>query len=717
MTEQTYTFALDIGTRSVVGIILKESESGFEVLDILSKEHEERAMLDGQIHDIMAVAKIIREIKEVLEAKHGALKKVCVAAAGRALKTKRATVSIPIGGKPMITNEDIVHLELSTVQQAQFELAQEDNFEESANYYCVGYSVIHYHLDEQEIGSLLDQQGDKASVEIIATFLPKVVVESLIAALKRADLEMEALTLEPIAALNVLIPPSMRRLNVALVDIGAGTSDIALTDLGTIVAYGMVPIAGDEITEAISDQYLLDFHIAEQAKRDLHTNETITISDILGFDQEVPRDEVIENITPALEKLATEISDEISALNKKPPKAIMLVGGGSLTPELPKRLSEKLNLPENRVAIRGIDAIQKLKIAEHIEKGPELVTPIGIAIAAKQKPITYIGITVNGKNVRLFDMKQLTVGDCLLAAGIEMNKLYGKPGMAIIVNIDEREVTLPGLHGQPPTLQKNGQPCSLEEQIQHGDEIIVERGKSGEAPKVQVKELFQETENKTVWINGISYETGITFYKKGEIIPPETVLADHDVITTAYPTTIRELLYTVNHEKGIESIEPFRVELNGSMISVKGFEAPITKNGFPTKPNQKIEDGDQLFIGERPTPLVRDILDQQNIQTTYSIPITFNGKQLTLSKQAGQIEVNGQAAEEDTPLQHEDALQVVKKEVDPFIFQDIFRYVHIELPDMQSGNFTILRNGKEAGFQQQITAGDELKIEWPNARP
>ncbi len=82
---------------------------------------------------------------------------------------------------------------------------------------------------------------------------------------------MEALTLEPIAAINVLVPPSMRRLNVALVDIGAGTSDIAITNHNTVVSYGMVPVAGDEITEALSNHYLLDFPVAEQAKRFLET--------------------------------------------------------------------------------------------------------------------------------------------------------------------------------------------------------------------------------------------------------------------------------------------------------------------------------------------------------------------------------------------------------------------------------------------------------------
>ena len=100
---------------------------------------------------------------------------------------------------------------------------------------------------------------------------------------------MQALTLEPIAAINVLIPPSMRRLNVALVDIGAGTSDIAMTDAGTVIAYGMVPIAGDEITEAISDQLLLDFPFAEKAKRELINQNVITVTDILGFETEISK--------------------------------------------------------------------------------------------------------------------------------------------------------------------------------------------------------------------------------------------------------------------------------------------------------------------------------------------------------------------------------------------------------------------------------------------
>lgn len=454
-------FALDIGTRSVVGIVLEKLDNQFRVLDIHSIEHNERSMLDGQIHNVIEVSKIIKNVKEELEKKHGLLNKVCVAAAGRALKTKRSSFTKSISQTRLMTNEDVIHLELAAVQQAQYELVQNEKDELISNYYCVGYSVLHYYLDGHEIGSLIDQQGEEAKVEIIATFLPKVVIESLISALKRADLEMDALTLEPIAAIQVLIPQSMRRLNVALVDIGAGTSDIAITNEGTVVAYGMVAKAGDEITEAISQQFLLDFHKAEEIKRELYTNDYIEIEDILGFKTNVTKREVVQNIQYAIDDLAQSICEEILMLNGKSPQAVMLVGGGSLTPTLTERVAHYLKLPSNRVAVRGIDAIQTLENKDELPISPEFVTPVGIAIAAKQNPVHYINVTVNNQTVRLFELKQLTIGDCLLTAGIELNKLYGKPGMASIVYLNGKKITLPGTLGGVPTIKLNGKEASI----------------------------------------------------------------------------------------------------------------------------------------------------------------------------------------------------------------------------------------------------------------
>ena len=111
---------------------------------------------------------ISKEIKHELEIKHGPLKKVSVAAAGRALKTEQASISMNIKKRPIFTEEDIHRLELQAVQQAQQQLLQQKEDAKTSHYYCVGYSVLYYKLDGEEIGSLVDQQGDEAQIEVIA---------------------------------------------------------------------------------------------------------------------------------------------------------------------------------------------------------------------------------------------------------------------------------------------------------------------------------------------------------------------------------------------------------------------------------------------------------------------------------------------------------------------------------------------------------------------
>ena len=127
----------------------------------------------------------------------------------------------------------------------------------------------------------------------------------------------------------------------------------------------------------------------------------------------------------------------------------MLVGGGSLTPALTTILAKQLRLPTNRVAVRGIDAIQNLTKEAHIPITPELVTPIGIAIAAKRAPIQYMSVQVNNQIARLFELKEMTVGDALLAANIPTRKLFGKPGAALSVHVNGQLIHIPGEHGQP----------------------------------------------------------------------------------------------------------------------------------------------------------------------------------------------------------------------------------------------------------------------------
>lgn len=712
MTEQTPIFGLDIGTRSVVGLLLTKLDSGYEVIDIEIEEHDERSMVDGQIHNVISVAKVITSIKEKLEKKHGSLRKVCVAAAGRSLKTKRSKVSIDISKKRDFANDDILHLELSAVQKAQFDIAQELQGQ-SVNYYCVGYSVLSYQLDDEEIGSLVDQSGFLASVEVIATFLPKVVVESLLAALNRAGLELEALTLEPIAAINVLIPPTMRRLNVALVDIGAGTSDIAITDLGTVTAYGMVPVAGDEITEAISDHFLLDFPEAEVVKRQLTTQDEVILTDILGFEATYSREDIIQPISDAIENLAHKITSEILSLNKKPPKAVMLVGGGSMTPNLTKYIANLLQLPENRVAIRGIDAIKSLKIPETIKAGPELVTPIGIAIAAKESPVAYVSATVNDQTIRLFDIKQLTIGDSLLASGIELPKLYGKPGMAIMVTVNDRLISIPGEHGKPPTLEKNGQICSLDESLKDGDCIYVKTGTDGKSAEATVGDVIESLPSKKITINGNTYYSKATILKNGKKSTLLDNLEDHDEIVIKSSNSIEEVLNSLQLFDIIQSLKPFVVIINGRKVTLVNEDA-IIKNGRNAMVSSIVQDGDTITIKGNTNQKVtlEKILINQKVSYIHAITVYFNNNPVEISRLLIEAKRGDETLNEKSYLQYGDQIKLSVKQTESFIFQDVFRFVTFNFTAEENKKLTVLRNEANSTFSTQIHAGDHLEIKW-----
>ena len=105
-------FALDIGTRTVVGIIGEYIDEKFRLKDYISVPHTKRAMVDGQVEDIKQVAKIVAQAKTALEERNGVeLKRVSIAAAGRALKTCRGKMEFDISSDEYITSDMIKSME------------------------------------------------------------------------------------------------------------------------------------------------------------------------------------------------------------------------------------------------------------------------------------------------------------------------------------------------------------------------------------------------------------------------------------------------------------------------------------------------------------------------------------------------------------------------------------------------------------------------------
>ncbi len=82
--------------------------------------------------------------------------------------------------------------------------------------HCVGYNLLSQKLDGVPMLQLEGHRGELVELEVLATFLPRLALDALQAALRAAGLSAASLTLEPIAAVQLAVPPELRPLEPGL---------------------------------------------------------------------------------------------------------------------------------------------------------------------------------------------------------------------------------------------------------------------------------------------------------------------------------------------------------------------------------------------------------------------------------------------------------------------------------------------------------------------
>lgn len=566
MKDGEIVFALDIGTRTVIGVVGEIEGENYKVLAVEKMEHKSRTIIDGQVSDIEKVAEVAEKVKENLEKKLGIkLSKVAIAAAGRVLKTMGGEAFKEIKDYVEINQEMVNAIEIEAVQTAQKKLTKELKEDEKDTYYCVGYTVNNYFLNDFIIKSLIGQKGKKISIQVLATFLPQTVVSSLYAVMKKIGLEVISLTLEPIAAINVVVPDDIRLLNIALVDVGAGTSDIAITKEGAVVAYGMVPIAGDEITEAICQNYIVDFNTGENMKISLSStySDEVEFTDVLGMKNVEKKEKIQEVVQPVIDSLADEISNNIINLNKKAPNAVILVGGGSQIKGLGDKIAKKLNMPVQRVAVRGREAIRNLIIEGGILDGPDAITPIGIFISyCMQKSKNFINIKLNGERLKIYNTSKLTVADALILTGFEPKSLIGKNGEDLIFHLNNQKIIIRGEIGKSAEIYVNDKIANIRTQIFEDDNIVVLKGYNGSSAALTVEELRKKylDEDAVVFVNG-------------DAVGNEYLIKNNDYIQTTYKNqnlSNKNDIKKTSNDNTLQDKEVLYVTVNGKRVKLDG---------------------------------------------------------------------------------------------------------------------------------------------------
>lgn len=735
-------FGLDIGTRNVVGTVgYQTDDKEFVVTAQYVREHETRAMLDGQIHDIGRVAKTIKEVKDELEKQTGQpLEEVCIAAAGRVLKTVTTHVEYEYAQESVVTGEDVHTLDLLGIEKAQ-EALKEVN-DTSYKFYCVGYSTVKFFLNDEVFISLEGHKANKIGEDIIVTFLPEDVVDGLYAAVGQAGLSVANMTLEPIAAINVAIPENYRMLNIALVDVGAGTSDISITRDGSIIAYGMIPHAGDELTEVIVQHFLVDFNMAESIKLQSTTSDTVTYKDIMSIEHTIPAQDVWDVAAPVVDNIAQEVSAKIRELNgDKTVSACFVVGGGGKIHGFTEKLAEDLDLPEERVALRGEEVLGDVTFEqEDIKKDPLLVTPIGICLNYYDQRNNFIMVRFNGERIKLYDNNRLTIVDAALQVGFPNDELFPKRGTPINFTVNGVARLVRGEAGDGAVVTMNGKPASINTPLEPNSEIVIEPSTAGEAAVYKISQLDEYNHSViTFIINGRRVSCPRFVQVNGELEPEDYSIRENDVIETRNYYTVRQIaqfmdlvidtdqmIFVNNEEAGLDTLvyENFSVEWKTDEYGV----ARIDNNTYNDTQESDSDDASVLAeqdanstesdntVARTSEQMMNQVIDELHddfAKEAEASAVPENElPENELPKNDIQEEIHEEDSSENTVTVIVNGEPVELSGKDTYIFVDIFTHISFDLQAGKGRAIATVINGRDAQFSEELHEGDKIELYW-----
>ena len=703
---KTYTghlvFGLDIGTRSIVGTVGYKEGDKFIVVAQKVKEHETRAMLDGQIHDIEKVGISIRQVKEVLEEEIGRkLTDVCIAAAGRVLETSYSQAEVEYEDEKTITKEDIYALNSLAIEKAYASFMERNHT--GQKFYCVGNSVVNYYLNDFQISNLENHKARKIAVELIATFLPDEVVDGLNKAVELAGLHVVNMTLEPIAAIQVAIPERFRLLNIALVDVGAGTSDISITKDGSIIAYGMIPIAGDSLTEALAMHCLTDFYVADKMKQDSTQSDLVTYEDIMGIKQNITTKEIDEIMAPILDDMTTRVSEKIKELNGgKSVSAVFVVGGGGKVNGYTTMLSDKLGIQAERVALRGKEVMQKIDFLDSsIEKDSLLVTPIGICLNFYEQNNNFVFVSFNGEKIKLYDNKHLKVTDAAIQAHFPNDGFFPKRGKELNFTVDGIKKIVRGEVGEGAQITVNGKPANIHTPIKKEDIIVVEESTAGVPASMEIRQLPESGGSLVVEINHKKVHLPKFASVNGKLESEYYNIQDGDEIEFLKYYTIEQILQFM--DISTDTYNTYYVNNNSADMNTKVYEnftVVMSKTEFVTTYEELLKEEsfyEESEKEENPEP--------EDVNKVSKEPVI-----LTSTEEKNKIPV-------EAPVENKRVIVMVNRKPvvlhgkPRYVFVDIFDYIDFDLSTPQGAIVTTL-NGVQAQFMEELHDGDMIEVYW-----
>ncbi|WP_445382844.1 cell division protein FtsA [Robiginitalea sp. IMCC43444] len=353
MEETKYSVGLDIGTTKIVAIIGKENEYGkIEVLGI--GRSRSLGVHRGVVNNITQTIQSIQQAVEQAEANSG---------------LKINTVTVGIAGQHI---RSLQHSDYITRANSE-EVIGEEDLEKLCNqvYKLVmlpGEEIIHvlpqeYKVDGQaEIKQPIGMYGGRLEANFHVVVGQVSSIKNIGRCIKSAGLDLDNITLEPLASANAVLSQEEKEAGVALIDIGGGTTDLAIFKDGIIRHTAVIPFGGNVITEDIKEgcsiiekqAELLKIKFGSAWPGENKDNEIVSIPGLRGRE---PKEITLKNLSKIIHARVVEIIEQVyleiknyghEEQKKKLIAGIVLTGGGSQLKHL-KQLVEYITGMDTRI--------------------------------------------------------------------------------------------------------------------------------------------------------------------------------------------------------------------------------------------------------------------------------------------------------------------------------------------------------------------------------
>ncbi|MBR4026690.1 MAG: cell division protein FtsA, partial [Lachnospiraceae bacterium] len=503
--------------------------------------------------------------------------------------------------------------------------------------------------------------------------------------------------------------------------------DISVTKDGSIIAYGMIPHAGDELTELIVQNYLVDFNTAEKMKLESTINEEITYEDIMCLSNTIPAKDVWDLLHPTVENITKEIAEKIRELNGgKSVSACFVVGGGGKVHGFTESLAQHLGLIKERVALRGEEVLRQVSfIVDDVKKDPLLVTPIGICLNYYEQKNNFIMVRFNGERLKLYDNNHLTIVDAALAAEFPNEQIFPKRGKPINFMVNGVARIIRGEAGEAAVVTMNGEPANINTPLEPNCEIIIKPSTCGEDAMYLISMLEEYNQSTVTFIvNGKLITCPKFVTVNGKLAHGSYAIQENDQIETRSFYTVRQLAEFMDVE--IDTDYAIRVnnrEADFDTLVYENFSIEWTVVSYATAKEDRRKVQKENTIHDEGNALqktswkdMHDDMDEQEVQEASSYQ-----KNNHLTKRPESVIVTEHISANAKQMSDKEGTKMVvyvnKEPValtgkDAYIFVDVFDYITFDLNAGKGRAIVTLINGRTAQFTEPLSHGDKIELYW-----